>query len=122
MRQSLMLRNPKTIILKYQKLSTMTLPKSIKEHQENLAKRVYTAVEAVDSYLARIKNTDKNYNSFITVTDEYAYQKAKAVDEIIKNNPNAFFESPLLGVVFSIKDLYLTKNIRTTASSKVLEN
>ena len=100
----------------------MTLPNSIKKHHENLSSGSYTCVEVVDTYLERINRLDQSLNSFLTVSSESAYKKAKECDEIIKNNPNAFEEFPLLGVVFSIKDLYLTKGIRTTASSKVLSD
>ena len=93
----------------------MKIPKSIKEHQENLKNGTYTAMDMVNTYVERIARIDGSLNSFITLTDDQAYDKAKSVDEIIKNNPEAFSEFPLLGVVFSIKDLYSTKGIRTTA-------
>ena len=70
----------------------------------------------------RINAHDKDLNVFITISDEYAYKQARQADEIIANNPNAFSEFPLLGVVMGLKDMYLTKGIRTTAGSKVLEN
>ena len=100
----------------------MEAPKSIEDLHKNLKDKTYSTVELVEYYLSRINTFDKNLNSFITVASEYAYKKAKEVDRIISDNPDAFQEFPLLGVVVSIKDMYLTKGIRTTASSKLLEN
>ena len=98
------------------------IPITIAQLHDDLKDRKYSTVNLVDTYLERIQSFDKEINSFITVTDDYAYAQAKARDRLISDNPKAFEEFPLLGVVFSIKDLYLTKGIRTTAGSKVLEN
>jgi len=100
----------------------MKLPQSITEHHENLKSAKYNVVDTVNSYVERITRIDEDLNSFITLTETQAYSKAKSADEIIKNNPNAFEEFPLLGVVVALKDLYSTKNIRTTAGSKLLED
>lgn len=100
----------------------MKLPLSINEHHESLRKGEYTVVDTVNTHLERINRIDKNLNSFITLMDESAYEKAKSLDEVIKNNPNAFHEFPLLGVVIALKDLYLTKGTRTTAGAKVLSD
>lgn len=98
------------------------LPLTIADLHKDLKEQKYSAVDLVDTYLSRIDAYDKALNSLLTVTDDLAYAKAKDIDKLIVDNPNAFEEFPLLGVVFSIKDLYLTKGIRTTAASKVLEN
>jgi len=100
----------------------MKLPLTINQLQTELKAKKYSAVEIVDTYLSAIRKHDTTLNAFITITDEYAYKQAKNIDETIQNNPNAFDEFPLLGVVISVKDLYLTKGIRTTAASKVLED
>jgi len=100
----------------------MTLPRSIVELHDLLKNKEVTAVSLVDAYLARISSLNESLNAFNTVTDDYAYAKAKQVDETIANNPNAFEEFPLLGVIVSLKDLYLTKGIRTTASSNLLKD
>ena len=92
----------------------MILPKTIKDTREGLLKKEFSAVELVDAYLERINNYDKDLNSFITVTSEKAYEDAKRISSLSSN-------LPLLGVVTSLKDLFSTKGIRTTAGSKVLE-
>src|SRR3989344_7095805 len=100
----------------------MEAPKSIDDFHKNLRDKAYSTVELVDYYLGRINTFDKKLNSFITVTSEYAYKKAKEIDHLISDNPDAFEELPLLGVIVSVKDMFLTKGIRTTAASKLLDN
>ena len=101
----------------------MKLPISIKETQDGLAKKKFSAVQLVDEYLARIKKYDGKINSFLTVSDEVAYKQAKNVDKKIQEmGVKAFEEYPLLGVIVAHKDLFLTEGIRTTSGSKVLED
>lgn len=101
----------------------MDLPTKISQLQDSLFKNEYTCVDLVDEYLGRINTFDKDLNSFLTITDDQAYKSAKEIDSIIKNEgKSALTQKPLLGVVISVKDLFLTKGIRTTAGSKVLEN
>lgn len=99
----------------------MKTPATILELHESLKKKEYSLVEMLDAYFSRI-NANAHLNAFITVTDDYAYKKAKSLQGVIADNPNAFEEFPLLGVTVAMKDMYLTKGIRTTAASKVLEN
>jgi aspartyl-tRNA(Asn)/glutamyl-tRNA(Gln) amidotransferase subunit A len=58
-------------------------------------------------------------NSFITLTDDRALYEAKVADEEISKDG---LKSWLHGVPFSLKDLFITKNIRTTAGSHILFN
>lgn len=90
----------------------MDIPLTIKETQEGLISKKFSAVELVDAYLGRIKKYDKEINAFITVTQETAYNQAKKVNQTL----------PLFGVTVAHKDLFLTKGVRTTAASKVLES
>lgn len=93
----------------------MNLPLTIKETQEGLIAKKFSAVELVDNYLARIKKYNDEYNIFLTISEDLAYKQAKEVD---KNG----ITKPLSGVVTAYKDIFLTKGIRTTAASKVLES
>lgn len=92
-------------------MNNTKLPLTIKDTQEGLKKKEFSAVELVDSYLKRIED-NKDLNAFNTISSEVAYHQAKNID----------MSKPLAGVVVAHKDLYLTKGIRTTASSKVLES
>ncbi|MCX6705682.1 MAG: Asp-tRNA(Asn)/Glu-tRNA(Gln) amidotransferase subunit GatA [Candidatus Woesebacteria bacterium] len=99
------------------------LPLTIKETQEGLINKKFSAVELVDSYLARINKYNKELNVFLTVTEDIAYKKAKEVDDLLsQNNSKIFSDYQLLGVTVAHKDLFLTKGIRTTAGSNVLKD
>ena len=91
---------------------------TIKETQEGLLKKDFSAVELVDAYLQKINKYNKDLNVFLTVTEEEAYSKAKEVEKVLDSKVT----KPLLGVTVAYKDLYLTKGVRTTAGSKVLES
>lgn len=94
----------------------MNTPLTIKETQEGLKSKKFSAVELVNLYLAQIKKYNSEYNIFLTVTEEEAYIKAKELDR------TGLYTTPLAGVVTSYKDIFLTKNVRTTAGSKILES
>ncbi|HWA51900.1 MAG TPA: Asp-tRNA(Asn)/Glu-tRNA(Gln) amidotransferase subunit GatA [Patescibacteria group bacterium] len=97
--------------------------KSIKETQEKLLKKEFTCVELVDKYLENINKRNKELNAVLTISEELAYKQAKEDDKLIEDlGEEAFKQFPLLGVTVIHKDLFSTKNIRTTAGSKVLEN
>lgn len=95
-------------------------PKTISQTQESLLRKEFSAVELVDSYLARIKKYDGKINSFITVCEDEAYKAARQVDKRIATASDILEEYPLLGVTVAVKDLFSTKGVRTTAGSKVL--
>lgn len=92
------------------------LPLTIKETQEGLKAKKFSAVELVDAYLAKIKKYNPEYNIFLTITEEEAYKKAKELDKA------GMYDELLSGVTVSYKDIFLTKGIRTTAGSKILDN
>lgn len=101
----------------------MDIPLTIKETQQGLIGKKFSAVELVGSYLARITKYNKNLNVFLTITEDAAYKKAKEIDNILsQKNSKILTDYPLLGVTVAHKDLFLTKGIRTTAGSKVLQS
>ncbi len=71
--------------------------------------------EVVDSYIKNIENNLK-LNAFITTNFENAKLEAKKADEKVEKGDI----SNLTGVPVGIKDLFCTKNIRTTCGSKML--
>ena len=101
----------------------MNIPLTIDDLQAKLINRDLNVSELVNAYLERINKHDKHINSFLTVTDEFAKEKAISADkELINKGKKILDEKPLFGTVVALKDIYLTKGIRTTAGSKVLEN
>ncbi len=96
---------------------------TIKKLQEGLIKKEFSAREVVDRFIERVEKYDGEINSFITRTFDQARTDADGADRKITDyGKDVFAELPLLGVPIAHKDLYLTKGVRTTAASKVLEN
>ena len=76
--------------------------------------------ELVRATLDSIQSNDNKINSFITVNKKDSIEQAKKIDKEMKNN--SFEKTFLTGIPILIKDNISTKNIRTTAASKILEN
>lgn len=93
----------------------MDIPLTISQTKEGLEKKKFSAMELVDGYLQKIKKSNKEYNIFLTVSEEKAFQKAKEVDNSDKS-------LPLSGVTVALKDIFLTEGVRTTAGSNVLKD
>ncbi|MBK8551120.1 MAG: Asp-tRNA(Asn)/Glu-tRNA(Gln) amidotransferase subunit GatA [Ignavibacteria bacterium] len=94
-----------------------SIPKSLKEIKSLLESGQLTCVELVNSYLENI-NEQKDLNVFITLFDKEALQRAKEIDEKIKNKT----AGKLAGTVFSIKDVISVKDKLLTCGSKILSN
>lgn len=82
---------------------------------EGYKKKQFSVPEVVGAYLDRIGRLNSNLNAFITVDSDNAMKKAKSLD-------NKEATNSLHGVPFAIKDMFLTKGVRTTAASNVLKN
>ncbi len=95
-------------------------PLTIKETQVGLIKKEFSASELVNEYLKRIEK-NKELNAFLTTCEDAAFEKAKQFDDSSRTQEN-IGSFPLAGVTVAYKDIFLTKGVRTTASSKVLES
>lgn len=82
---------------------------------EGYKAKKFSVSELVNSYLERVEKLNPKLNAFITIDSENAKRKAKELDgkDII---------NPLHGIPYGIKDMFLTRGVRTTAASKVLED
>lgn len=85
---------------------------------QDLKKGTFSCVELAETYLENIKKHNKSLNAFITVTDQEALRQAQESDKRYKSGDNRVLE----GVPIALKDLFLTKGVRTTAASKVLDD
>ncbi len=92
---------------------------TIKQAHQGLRENKFSSEELTQACLKRIKKVDKKINAFITVCEKEAIARAKKADKLISDGQKT---PVLMGIPFSMKDVYCTKGIRTTAGSKVLKN
>ncbi len=90
---------------------------SLCEIKDNLLKKKFSSVELTKCFLERIEKYE-NINAYITVCADQALQTAKKSDEKIANNTARDLE----GIPLGIKDMFITKGIRTTSGSRMLSN
>ncbi len=93
--------------------------KTVKEIIDGLEKKEFSSVELTQAYLARIKKIDHQLNSFVTVCAEQALQQAKAADTLRQKGGDI---PTLTGVPIAQKDIFCTKDIKTTCGSRMLED
>lgn len=91
---------------------------TIKEALKMLESKEITSLDLTESCLNRIEEMEPEINAFITVTKDLAISKAKEVDEKRKNGEKL---GRLAGIPYSLKDIYNTYGIQTTAGSKILK-
>ncbi len=95
---------------------------TITEARKGLENNDFTVTELVKDCLDKIKSTNDELNSFITVCEKESLAKAKELDQKLSNKPSAISHQPLFGIPIAIKDNFCTQGVRTTAGSKVLDN
>nr|WP_288695833.1 Asp-tRNA(Asn)/Glu-tRNA(Gln) amidotransferase subunit GatA [uncultured Dorea sp.] len=93
-------------------LTAVELGKKIK------AKEI-SVTEATQAYLDQIEKVENDVHSYVTIDKEGALKRAEEVQKMIDDGT---LLSPLAGVPVAIKDNMCTKGMRTTCSSKILEN
>jgi aspartyl-tRNA(Asn)/glutamyl-tRNA(Gln) amidotransferase subunit A len=93
-------------------LSAVELSKEIKAG-------TLTAVDAMKAVFDRIDLTEKEYNCYVTIDREGALRRAEQVQKRIESGE---LDGPLAGVPVAVKDNMCTAGIRTTCSSKILDN
>jgi len=91
---------------------------TIKQAREGLDKKEFTSIELTVACLDVIKKENKKINAVLTVCEKEALEEAKKADERIARGEI----SELTGIPYLAKDNYLTKGVRMTAASKILEN
>ena len=91
----------------------------ISELRKLLDEKQISSVELTKYFLDRIKKSNPDLNAFITITEEESIRQAQEADNFISSPGENF---PLSGIPFAAKDLFLTKGVRTTAASKILDN
>ncbi|MCB1539131.1 MAG: Asp-tRNA(Asn)/Glu-tRNA(Gln) amidotransferase subunit GatA, partial [Alphaproteobacteria bacterium] len=89
---------------------------SIAEALKGLSNKTFSAVELTQAHIKAMEGA-RHLNAFITETPEIALEQAAASDKRIASGQAGKLE----GIPLGIKDLYCTKGVQTTASSKILE-
>ncbi|MGB9680580.1 MAG: Asp-tRNA(Asn)/Glu-tRNA(Gln) amidotransferase subunit GatA [Minisyncoccia bacterium] len=91
----------------------------IKEFHQKLINGEITATQLVENYFNNIEKKDKQINAYLTLNKEMAFRQAQEIDKKIKKKEKI---DVLTGIPYAVKDNILTKGIRTTAGSKILDN
>ena len=94
-------------------LTSLTLA----EARDGLAKKSFTSLELTNAHLSAIEAA-RALNAFILETPDQARAMAQKADASIAKGDGG----PLAGIPLGIKDLFATKDVRTTACSKILGN
>jgi aspartyl-tRNA(Asn)/glutamyl-tRNA(Gln) amidotransferase subunit A len=91
--------------------------KSIAELRRLVATKEASPVEVVQAHLDRIAALDGKLKAYLTVLADQALAEAKAAEaRVMAGEPLG----PLHGVPIGLKDLYLTKGVKTTGGSRIL--
>ena len=92
---------------------------TVHELRDKLANKELTVTEITKAYVDRIKEKEKDVQAFVTTLTDEAVDKAKIIEEKREKGEEV---SPLAGIPIGIKDNICTKGVKTTCSSKMLEN
>ncbi|MBR2705574.1 MAG: Asp-tRNA(Asn)/Glu-tRNA(Gln) amidotransferase subunit GatA [Clostridia bacterium] len=97
-----------------EEITTLT----VHELSKKLENKELTSEKIVEAYAKRIEEKEKDVGAFVTVTAQQALEEAKRIDsENIDRENNKY-----AGIPIGIKDNICTKGVKTTCSSKMLEN
>jgi aspartyl-tRNA(Asn)/glutamyl-tRNA(Gln) amidotransferase subunit A len=92
---------------------------TIHEAHELLKHRKISSTELTKSVLKRIAEIEGKVHACVTIVEDIALEEAERVDNYIKTAQDI---TPLTGIPTLIKDVICTRGIKTTCSSKMLEN
>src|SRR5690625_3687260 len=91
----------------------------IVELQSMLEKKEITVTDLVEESYKRINEVDEKVQAFITLDEEKARASAAELDEVLSSGGD---RGLLFGIPAGIKDNIVTKGLKTTCASRMLEN
>ena len=91
---------------------------TIAQTLEKLRAKEVSPVEVTKAYIDNIENNNNKYNAYVTTSFEQALEGAKESEKRYQNGTNRVLD----GIALGVKDLFCTKDIRTTACSHLIDN
>jgi aspartyl-tRNA(Asn)/glutamyl-tRNA(Gln) amidotransferase subunit A len=84
-----------------------------------IREKQFTSGRVVDEFYKKIVAEDPEIQAYLTLCQDRAQQKARQIDDLVGRGEAL---PPLAGVPVAIKDVMVTKGIRSTAGSRILQN
>ncbi|ADH98274.1 Asp-tRNA(Asn)/Glu-tRNA(Gln) amidotransferase subunit GatA [Salisediminibacterium selenitireducens] len=97
------------------------MEQSVKVLHDQLRNGETTVRTIVDGFIARIKEVDGDVGAFLRIDERAAIEKAEALDEQLEKGDLSVDEA-LFGLPVGIKDNIVTKGMKTTCASQLLDN
>ena len=92
---------------------------TVHELQEKLKNKELTITEITKAYVDRINEKEKDVQAFVTLLTDNALKQAEDLQNKIQSGK---ITGDFAGIPIGIKDNMCTKGVKTTCSSKMLEN
>ena len=91
----------------------------VSELHKRLHNKEISVTDLVNESYERIGQVEDKVQAFLTLDEENARKQAKKMDDQLGKGEN---QGVLFGMPIGVKDNIVTKNLRTTCASKILEN
>ncbi len=91
---------------------------TIHETLRKLRAREVSPIEVTEAYIKKIEENNSKYNAYVTTSFDKALDGAKESEKRYINGTNKSLD----GIAIGVKDLFCTKDIRTTACSHIIDN
>jgi aspartyl-tRNA(Asn)/glutamyl-tRNA(Gln) amidotransferase subunit A len=92
---------------------------TIESARSAIAEKRVSASGLVEQFYSKIRAENPEINAYLALSKDRAFAQAKQIDDLVSKSAPL---PPLAGVPLGIKDVMVTKGVRTTAGSKILQN